>query len=365
MIAAKPLKTRRAAPNRMARPDIYGFRDGRSALLFALAALFQNDPPTVLAPAFICRSALALSAAKGAQFSFYPVTENGVSSFALIEPYLQKQKPDALIVNHLFGHKPPERDAIYQYCKAHGIIVIDDMCHCPQRLFEIDADSDDDFDVRIFSFRKFLAVGAGGGLMLHSRFGVLPPSSQIALPAIPRLKRNLENVCATLSSGLYGLAHQLRRPSSDVRKLPDGSGWPASPEAGLLPHSIASILNDSGLMGSIKNRRIDNHHRLANALAGTAIKPLIACLPGDVPQNFPIRDPDGKYQSILGKARIYSFNWPGLELPFEVRDNTAEFASAITLAGDLLCLPIHQDVSSRQIDLMASLLCEAEHMKSG
>ena len=77
----------------------------------------------------------------------------------------------------------------------------------------------------------------------------------------------------------------------------------------------------------------------------------------DSPQVLPMRVRNArKFVSALRRRGIGATTWPGPELPIEVARRTDLYPKANQLAKQIVCLPIHQDVSTRETEYMAHVI---------
>jgi dTDP-4-amino-4,6-dideoxygalactose transaminase len=355
IISAKPLRItsmhQAEVGKGAASPTGHGFGTGGDALHFAIAHLVDRPVPRLLVPALFCQS--ALEGLAGAEMHFYDCTADGQVDGEALLATIETSNIDVVIINHLFGAAPEWRVAFYQRCKAANILVIDDMCHCPAALFASDDfEGDGEFDVRIFSFRKFLPVPAGGAAQIHPRFGVPAPVGPIGVPLRATVKIMLERlIFATGQKWLWRLAMRCRAATEFIGPLPRRDFAPPPPAKYLPPH-INAMLADRPLMTLIADQRRQNFDRLQSVATPLNDELNRAA----APQNYAIDDHSGRVKAAMEAAGIACFGWPAGELPYAVRQNAASFPNAVRLADRILCLPIHQDVTPPQIEYIASTL---------
>ena len=349
IISAKPLRPVKAVLS-ATMPDIYGFSNGRQALHFAITTLVKNRHPSLLVPALFCQS--ALDDCTGADIHFYDVNDDGSLDVEVLCRRIGDGNFDVLIVNHLFGQTPAGRSTIYAACKDAKTLMIDDMCHCPIAwLANNRSQNYNDYDACLFSFRKFLAVAGGGGVAIHHRFKGESKIGTVRISLASRVKLLMERMVFAINQ--YWLLRLLMRlrPDAPNMVLPDNmkiSGGELAPakRAAHLSNAIASMIADEQLIDEIGSRRRNNYAALA-----AVVTPLNTRFSdGDAPQVFALRDTRDSVGKMMRQMGVSCFNWPGAELPSVVRQRRSEFPHAVDLADEILCLPVHQDLSDTQLD---------------
>ena len=106
-------------------------------------------------------------------------------------------------------------------------------------------------------------------------------------------------------------------------------------------------------MDRISKIRRQHFRILEKMLAAEGIYPLLTLAKNDAPQVYALRDKDGSISRALKEARFGCFVWPGDELPNEVQGDLT-FSSVTQLAKEILCIPIHQDLSEIEMIQIAN-----------
>jgi len=331
----------------------HAFIKGRFALQFAISELIKSPTPRILVPALYCQSALENCA--GVEFTFYDDTGTGDIDLIDLKTRLATGTFDAIIVNHLFGQTPTGRDELYRSCRDQGVLMIDDMCHCPAGILSRDDNEVfDNYDVRLFSFRKFLPVPALGAVQISRRFRVNTPTRQISIPLSAKIKFAIEKFIFTLGwRWLWHLAIAGRK------KWISPGAWSShtvrqTASAGKLPHQVVAMIADRQKMRMLSNRRRANFDRLAEIIIPFTNR----MKPDDTPQVFAVRDRDGRIAHAMHAGGVACFNWPAAELPQAVRDQSDTFPNAVGLADEILCIPVHQDITTQKCEYIAIILSE-------
>ena len=356
IVSGKPLERHKidrldqTTKQNRAKPSLHFFSYGRQALRYAIDQLFMKTTPHILVPALFCNSALELCGS--AQITHYDCTTDGDVDPDQICRMVATGEFEVLVINHLFGRTPAGRAQIYAACQRHDVIMIDDMCHCPLR--SLQAGDDDDYDVRVFSFRKFLPVPAGGAAQLHPRFQTPAPTGPIAMPASAMVKFMIERLVFALGWRWVWRIATSGRAGTGVSSPPQsgGDGVVTLPPARNLSPRLARVLGLADHRAAISRHRQAHHATLAKITA--PFGGVFAA--GDVPQNFAILDPSGRLAQRMRAAGIACYNWPATELPASVRTKSQTFPNAVRVADSILCIPIHQDVTDAQIMHIADVL---------
>lgn len=355
-ISGSPLSGVRAKPtvsnfNVIDQGNWFGFLRGRQAFRFTLSALVGIDWPTILVPALFCQS--ALNECTETKFIFYDVNSDGDVDFETIEKILTTNKIDAVLLNYLFGKTPKFRDKIFNYCRSNGVILIDDMCHCASAFFaKKEINSQLNYDARIFSFRKFLPLPCGAAAQIHPRFYVCKPIGDLTIPFVDKAKFLIKKELFLM--GGLGVWQKFRAISADM-SLPNSTRRKTKSEP-LKPSTISpyfsELLNDPRYMDCINELRTANYKRL-NSVYDSIFN--VQSAP-ESPQNFPISDPLGSKLIILTSSGVDCYRWPGHDLPDQVKAKSDNYPNAIRFSQEVLCVPIHQNVTVAGVAYIAKKL---------
>ncbi len=108
-------------------------------------------------------------------------------------------------------------------------------------------------------------------------------------------------------------------------------------------------------LNQVLEKRRTNYMRLLRAVDGIkVVKPLFPSLPDYVcPYAFPMIVSDGRNTASrqLNHFGIPAASWP--DLPPEVLQKHDEHKTAVWLQEHILLLPVHQDLSKKQVEFMA------------
>ena len=341
----------------------------RNALYHGLWLLGIQPGQKILVPAYHCAAMVEPIRAFGAELIFYRINTDCSPDFKDLETKLDVHTK-AVISIHYFGFPAPIGE-FQAFCAAHELFLIEDCAH----VF-IDDSARNTLGthghISIFSFRKFLPVYDGGCLVINKKLSQdglrlrkedLAFSSKVTKNLLEKLIGNPSTTLTRhLRSGLAGLYRGVRNifPRSVVKsKVLTFSVTSSEFDLSLvdLPMSRLSqhILHNADFDNIVKKRR-SNYTYLLNATTGL---PGFAPLHPDLPHNlcpwvFPAFSTQVKdLHKRLRERGIAAFAWDAVihpSLPL------AQFPDAAYLYANLICLPIHQDLMNRELDMMVSIL---------
>jgi dTDP-4-amino-4,6-dideoxygalactose transaminase len=236
-------------------------------------------------------------------FSFYPVGERLQIDAELLEQRLRTGKHPMLLIVHWFGLAHGDMVAIARLCERHGTSLIEDCAHVPGPRAE--GGGPGSFGAACFhSLHKVFAVESGGALCVNDEQVVhAPPTSadRCDRDVLERyIRTDLEQVAA-------------------VRK--DNYAW-------LL-------------------------QRFGNVDGVEVLYPAI----GDqVPHDFPIRIGNGLREKLY--FALMEQNLPTIALYYRMIDaiTPQEHPLSHALSKNILNLPVHQDTTQRDLEILCDAL---------
>jgi perosamine synthetase len=336
------------------RPVIFT-QSGRAAIALA-ARLWDIGPDDeVLIPAYNCGSEISPLIATGAKVSMYRVDSRARID---IGDLLRRVTPRTRMVHvtHYFGW-PSDLSELARYCRQHNIKILED---CALSLFS--RGTGHTGDAAIFSLRKSLPVPDGGILSLRSTYDSYKlPVNKIANIGTARSLLSLVKKWAQ-RVGRISLEPQRAISSDpmtpkDFPPLPASYYWTASSSITGPSRFSMGLLKRSDPREVIRRRR-DNYAQLRRSLDdvdGCAFLWADEALPdGMCPLGMPVLvDHRRWWCSALNAAGVaVSPWWEGYHHGLQ----WSEFSEACALKSRLLLLPVHQDLSARDIDYIASTM---------
>jgi perosamine synthetase len=357
LLLRAPLAT--PAPFPLSAPSRMYFYRARNAIYHVCRALGFGDGGTVLVPDYHNSNEVLAIRAAGATVRFYRIGRNLEPDLEQLTRLCQSGSPRALFVIHYFGWAQPMKDLV-SLCEERGMLLIED-CALSLLSETLGGPIGSFGDYATFCLYKTLPVPNGGVLVQNRQ----------RLPALDRLRlapsgtmtvggRALELVLERVRSNSYvtgqgafavkqAVGRMLRRLR--VPRVPFGDiGFDlSSVDLAMSPLSMAILRRLD--YESIRRRRRENFLLLRERLEGHATLFPRELEPGMCPILFPIlvRDKAAAARALQARGiaaqEFWNFGVPEAQGP--------EFADAQFLHDHILELPIHQDITPRQVEHMA------------
>jgi len=319
----------------------------------------------ILAPAYNCGSEIDPFLEHGLKVVFYRVDLKANLDFSDIQRRVTR-RTKAIYVTHYFGW-PQKIGALSDYCKESKIYLIED---CALSLFSNPEDCPIGVlgDAAIYSFPKTLPVPDGGALMVSCGIEQpiqLPSYKTIIKKMLPLVKRTTLRLCerTALYQFLPRPLIRSRGGSKNVVSITP-AGLPGMPESyyydrrieKLAASRITHCILRRTCSDAVVRRRRDHYRALYEVVKNSKMfRPLYEELPDGVcPLYLPVTVDDREAVSIrLNEMGITAVQWwAGFHRAF----NWAEFPEAKYLKEHLLAIPIHQQLTQRNINYISFLL---------
>lgn len=359
----------------LAIKDMACFFWARNAIYHGLKALEITPGANILVPSYICAAAVEPILIYGANVRFYDIAPDGAPNFddllAKIDPHTR-----AILAVHYFGFPQPMQ-ALKKLCATANLYLIEDCAHVLQG--ESDGVALGSWgDISIYSWRKFLPIYDGGQLVINN------PQLHVTIPwqtepLLLRLKvakalfdRLLEDSTHPLTKTVSGL---LYFPQAIMRSVVSSMGKQrtavVSTDSTSLDFDLSLVnvpmtslskrlLRCADVPAIVQHRR-HNYSYLLNAIrAFSEVTPFFPDLPpGVCPLAFPLLVHERCNLHLDLRARgIPAVTWGGVIHP---AFPPGEFPMAHHLYHHLLSLPVHQSLSSGDLQTMVAVLAEALH----
>ncbi len=327
----------------------FSFGRGSWALAFGLMAIAKKrgaKSVRVWFPDYFCKEPLDVLSLFPVSIAFYPVQKNLQPDWQECEVRCQKESPpDAFVLVHYFGFAN-NCEAARAFCARHEIELVEDCAHVMRPYKAMGSTG----VCALFSPWKFYPVPLLGLLLvqndLHSFVEQVSPRWEIRSLFTWWLKREVQRMRCLFGIGWY------RRVSTRSSKNAQSMG-----AANLL--ALRILRHCQGLPAdAIAKRRVQNYRSLEQFFFTRYPQMLLfgQLANGIIPYAFPFvsKTPAKTLVSALVDRGIPATLWPALPDPV-VRDRE-RYPWARFYADHLVLLPVHQNVSARNIEYMKSVL---------
>ena len=349
-----------AAPYPFNAPHRLSYYRARNAIYHLFRALLETKPSlTVLAPDYYSGNEIMAIQAAGARIHFCPVGPNMLWDPAEVERLCRTHSPDLLYVIHYAGWPQPI-DALAELCRRREMLLFED---CALSLLSDLPDGRPQGSVghwSVFCLYKTLPLPNGALLVQNDR----PVESLARLPLrrpgpasvagrmaelfVQRIRGRVNGVGAALQAVKRGLG--MAAGAFDVQRANVGDIGFNLDEVDLAMSSISSRLIERFDYEDIRRRRIRNYQQLLQELDPN-VTPIFPVLPAGVcPLFFPIIVPNKAEAAVALRRRgvdaLEFWNDP-------VGDGSEMGPNARFFREHILELPVHQDLSPRQLSHVA------------
>jgi dTDP-4-amino-4,6-dideoxygalactose transaminase len=352
----------RMLPYPLSHAHRLSFHVARSGIYHLFMALRLEPKDVVLVPDYHSGNEVSAILAANARIVYYPIMQNLEPDLDQMARLVRLHRPRVIYVIHYLGWPQPLKD-IQNLCGESGSILVEDCALA--LLSDLDGKSLGEFgDYSIFCLYKTLPV-PNGGLLVQNR-SLLPALSGLKLDRCPRIaaagrvaelaleavRSRRDRVGKILFSAKQAVGRMLR--SRGVGQVLVGDiGWNLSNV-----RFAMSAISDKVLAGlnyaEIRRKRRANFLRLQSLLDGaaTVLRPDLA--EGVCPLFFPILVDDKRSAA----RALWNRGISAVEFWNDEHAQASMYGgpAARFLRAHVLELPIHQDVTSEQIDYLADQL---------
>lgn len=278
--------------------------------------------------------------------TYYAVQKNCEPDWDNVEDLCKKEHPDAMVLVHYFGF-PNNLAVAKKFCDTHDIALIEDCAHVLTPYGQVGTTG----SLRVFSPWKLLPLPELGLLSAASTltpFFVSYPAVSLPFTLLRwYTKREIQRLLCAVGVNWYRrrVVESSALDSHDIN--PDRC-------------SIRLFHYYKNILESVRAHRMQNYRILESFFKERFFERfLFPELPeGTVPYCFPYltREPAAEVSRVLIRRGIPAFPWP--TLPLKVRKDKERHERAHWLAEHMLLLPVHQNVSVRQIEYMKRILSD-------
>ena len=345
-------------------PGRLSFYRARNAIYHLFRALVARRPGlTVLAPDYNSGNEILALRAAGARIHYYSVDRRMQLDLDAIQALCDRYRPDVLYVIHYIGWAQPIAP-LADFCRTREMLLVEDCAL--SLLSEVDGRPLGSFgDWSVFCLYKTLPVPNGALLIqngprvdgledLHLR--AAGPASVCARTAelfVQRVRGRARGAGALLHGAKRALgrvAGTLGIPRANVGDI----GFNLH-EVDLAMSRLSARLLERFDMQRIRQRRVENYRALDTLLDSNVVRVFPRLPEGTCPLFFPILV-DDKHEAARALQRR---GIDALEFWNESSESGDEMsADARFLRAHVIELPIHQDLTPRQIAYMAKQVSE-------
>ena len=350
----------RATPYPFNAPHRLAYYRARNAIYHVFRALLETRPSlTVLAPDYYSGNEILAMQAAGARIRYCPVGPNMQWDPSHVEQLCRTHAADLLYVIHYAGWPQPI-DALAELCRRREMLLFED---CALSLLSELPDGRPLGSIghwSVFCLYKTLPLPNGALLVQNDRPieslerlrlrqpGSASVAGRMAELFVQRIRGRVNGVGAALQAVKRGLG--VAAGALDVQRANVGDIGFNLEDVDLAMSPISSRLIERFDYEDIRRRRITNYQRLSQEL-DPGVTPLFPVLPeGVCPLFFPVIVPNKAEAADALRRRgvdaLEFWNDP-------VGDGGEMGPNARFFRAHVLELPVHQDLSPRQISHVA------------
>ena len=276
-----------------------------------------------------------------------------------------RDRPGIVFIIHYFGFAQPAIERIAGDCRRRGCVVIEDCAHA---LFSKHCGRElgDFAPIAVFSLHKTLPISDGGALKVNAELirqvtekpFSPPPPGEFSLETLFGYPKSAAR--ALLGPRVAGVYRHLRSRGADEQYRPPNPVANFQPKTTrpyvLAMSALSRRVAASAEPARIVERRRLNYSALDQALAGSpGYRKVFDRLPEHAcPLFLPIWVADREtLMTALRRRGVETFRFgavPHPELDAELR------VKATPLRDNILCLPVHDQITGRDIEEMARIV---------
>lgn len=337
------------------------FQWGRSTIYWAYRGLGLTPGTRIWLPAYHCGVEIDAAIEAALSINFYRIGSDLTIDLDDVQRKL-RARPGPVLAIHYYGFVQPGIERLAEICRSHGTILIEDCAHAlHSRLGNRLAG--EFAPVSVYSLYKSLPTLEGGALKINAQLYRDWTGREFMFPDRSRknysewslfLKSFARRMAGRRLTDMYRRARfgpELPEPDS-VDPLYDpepcdytnGLGWPA--------HYIAERFDPE----TIAAVRREHYRALAARIVGKpGIRPLFGELPdGACPLVFPVRVGRSRWlRHQLAESGIETYTFGEWRHPAIAHECFPEVSS---LRHEILGLPVHQNLTSDDIDRIAAAI---------
>ncbi len=336
--------------------SIHFYSRGMWAMAEGITAILDKkggENGQVWLPDYFCNEALIPLRIKGTSLYFYPIKEDISPDWNRIELQVNRScSPDIFVLVHYFGF-PNCLGEARAFCDKHGAELLEDCAHL---LLPVNGCGQ---SAAFFSPRKLLSLPEGGLLIMPYNS---PVQQTLKFGANKKLifkwlaLRLAQRVMLTVGISWH---HFRKTAIGNLHNCPANQ---LSEKKEMPPdkYTLKLLWVIEKDLDYVVEKRRENYIRLLRAVDEIKDgKPLFPSLPDHIcPYTFPMILSEGRdvMSRQLNQSGIPASSWP--DLPPEVLQKRDDHKTAVWLQEHILLLPVHQDLSKKQVEYMVFKLRE-------
>jgi hypothetical protein len=305
-------------------------------------------------PDYFCNEALFPLRLKKINLYFYPIKYDLSPDWDWIESEANRScPPDVFILVHYFGF-PNCLDEAKTFCDKYNVELLEDCAHLLLPGNGVGQNT------AVFSPRKLLPLPEGGLLVMPNNKQAQQVNKKFGINKKLILKWLVLRLAQRMMLTMGISWHRFRK--IDIGNANNHYAGKISGNIKIFPDKYTLKLFEviEKDLGHVFEKRRKNYIRLLRAIDGIKVaKALFHSLPDYVcPYTFPLIVSEGRdaVSSRLNHFGIPAASWP--DLPPEVLQKRDAHKIAVRLQEHILLLPVHQDLSDKQVEYMALKLRE-------
>ncbi len=329
----------------------YCFSRGSVALYFGVIAALKGKTGHLWVPGYFCDEVLEPLRKTGIKIFFYPVGLDMLPDWQRFPKVSDSNSVHkAFLLVHYFGFNSDKSIEI-DFCKQNGLVLIEDKAHCLEKIIK-----NHEF-ITIYSPRKQIGLASGGLLILPDDFVLNEYKTLVELSVTNTLNWFFKRYLRLLVFKSEKLSRFLR--SKNI--LSNNTHLPLE-RMNNLSIKIMTDFYSRSLEKAISKRRA-NYKYISNNIKGLQL--FDEFMNGLTETGSPfmisvfINGDVKKIKRHLNRVGIPAASWP--DLPHEVINNPGQFKNTHYLYNKLLHLPVHQDLSRKQLNFINITLKSLNH----
>jgi len=327
---------------------------GRDALLSGLIALGIQKGDSIIIPAYMCNSTIQPLADYGFKLIFIDIDKNLNLPIDKVKKVVIENDAKALLVVHYFGFVQ-QINKLVDACHTLGVKVVEDSSHS-----FLSSKFNDSLafigDMEIFSMRKSLPVQDGGALRFKDGFVLLDIKKCSAFKNDIRylMVRFVEKIAIRLGFNIYNAT--ITKKKNNIRNINKSKVLEKRFAACKPSWQLSRYLKNEKYLTTTKLRINRNFNKLSKSIKKLGFRLVVEAVSDNIPQALVFYDEKGGLVDYLRDNGVGAWNWPGVDLPKSVHSNIKKYPNSIHMSKQLVFLPIHQDITKRDIEYMVKIL---------